>query len=447
VTPIPRVRWTRETRLLLVTVLLSVSVLLVLARFRFPAQEPLELPAQPLQRLAERAAFDDLSVAVERAAERVRPSLAVVPVAQPFLDTPRSLTVTDVLLQRPDTTEVSPLALACRVRSNASLVLTTRPLGRIGDTLGGALPFTIRARDEVRGLTLLAHQPARDDAWEPLATSTPASPQYLMIAEPAPGGVILRPLFGGVASSFSDPQWEAPLIALGRETRASHGAFVFTIDGALVGGIVNDAGVQAIVPADVLLRAGERLATATPSEPSSIGVRVQTLTASLASLTGAARGALVVEVEAEGPADGSLEPGDVVVAVGGRSVDAPESALLAIAAARPGEPLELRLVRRGSLVAARVVPRPASALAAEGTLPLGLSIRPVRQGSAIERVESGSAAQRAGLRPGDVVTRVDGELAPAPGELRALFEGLGPGQALLVGIERDGVPLMLALSR
>jgi hypothetical protein len=446
-TPVGPLHWTRETRLLLVTVLLSVAVLLVLGRFRFPEQEPLELPAQPLQRLAERAAFDDLSLAVARAAERVRPSLAVVPVAQSFLDTPRSLTVMDVLLQRPEVADAPLIALACRVRPDASLALTTRPLGRIGDALGGTQGFSVKARDDVRGLTLLAQQPDPDDAWQPPALATPTSPQYLIIAEPAPGGVILRPLFGGTASSYTDPQWEAPLIALGRETRASHGAFVFSIDGAFVGGIVNDAGVQAIVPAEVLLRASERLATATPAEPSSIGVRLQALTPPLAAATGAARGALVVEVDPNGPAAEHVQAGDVITGAGGRQVDAPEAALLAIAAARAGEPFEVTLVRRGAPLSARLVPRPVSGLPTDGPLPLGLTLRPVRQGSAIDRVETGSAAHRSGLRPGDTVVRIDDEDAPSPSQMRALFEALEPGRALLVGVERNGVPLMVALGR
>jgi hypothetical protein len=446
-TPFPRVRWTREARLLLVTVLLSVAVLLVLARFRFPVQEALELPAQPLQRLADRAAFDDLSVAVARAAERVRPSLTVVPVAQSMLDTPRSLTVMDVLLQRPDLGDAPRTALAFRIRADASVALTTRPLGRIGDTLGPGQAFTIKARDDVRGLTLLAQQPEADDGGPPLTTATPASPQYLIIAEAAPGGVILRPLFGGTAATYADPQWEAPLVALGRETRASHGAFVFSIDGAFVGGIVNDAGVQAIVPAEVLLRAGERLVTATPAEPSSIGVRLQTLTPPLAALTGASRGALVVDVDSYGPANELLVPGDVITAAGGRPVDGPETALLAIAGARSGEPFELALIRRGSPVSVTVAPRPISGLPADGPLPLGLSLRAARQGSAIDRVETGSAAHRAGLRQGDVVVRADEEVAPMPSRLRSMFEALEPGQALLLGVERDGTPLMLALGR
>ena len=78
---IPR-RWPRETRLLVVTIVLWLAVLLTLARFRFPAEQPLTLPVQPLQQLAARAAFDDLSASVTRAATQVRPSLWSSPVHQ-----------------------------------------------------------------------------------------------------------------------------------------------------------------------------------------------------------------------------------------------------------------------------------------------------------------------------------------------------------------------------
>jgi ABC-type Fe3+-siderophore transport system permease subunit len=49
-------RWPRETRLLVVTIVLSLAVLMTLARFRFPAEQPLTLPVQPLQQLAACAA-------------------------------------------------------------------------------------------------------------------------------------------------------------------------------------------------------------------------------------------------------------------------------------------------------------------------------------------------------------------------------------------------------
>jgi hypothetical protein len=52
---------TRETRLLVVTLAVSATLLLVLAQFRFPAEErvqPVGPVTPPLERLAARATFD-----------------------------------------------------------------------------------------------------------------------------------------------------------------------------------------------------------------------------------------------------------------------------------------------------------------------------------------------------------------------------------------------------
>ena len=54
----------RETRLLLATIAVSVGMLLLLARFRFPEEagrQTVEPAAAPLERLAARATFDELA--------------------------------------------------------------------------------------------------------------------------------------------------------------------------------------------------------------------------------------------------------------------------------------------------------------------------------------------------------------------------------------------------
>lgn len=54
----------RETRLLLATIGVSVAMLLLLARFRFPDESTrgtAEPPVAPLERLAARATFDELA--------------------------------------------------------------------------------------------------------------------------------------------------------------------------------------------------------------------------------------------------------------------------------------------------------------------------------------------------------------------------------------------------
>ncbi|HVB38288.1 MAG TPA: hypothetical protein VND92_07105, partial [Vicinamibacterales bacterium] len=67
-----RPRITRETRLLLLTIGVSVAALLLLARFRFPAQAPIVNPAPPpLERLAARATYDELATIMAQVQARV----------------------------------------------------------------------------------------------------------------------------------------------------------------------------------------------------------------------------------------------------------------------------------------------------------------------------------------------------------------------------------------
>src|SRR4051812_33276392 len=139
-------RWPRETRLLVVTIVLSVAGLVMLARFRFPTQQPLALPVQPLQQLAARAAFDDLSASVTRATARVRASLVVVARA-PAPEVARSFSLEDVLRQ--DGTEpAADHVLALRFRPNLAVVVSAgRPLSlRAAD----ARVLQVQRRDDLR---------------------------------------------------------------------------------------------------------------------------------------------------------------------------------------------------------------------------------------------------------------------------------------------------------
>lgn len=60
------------------------------------------------------------------------------------------------------------------------------------------------------------------------------------------------------------------------------------------------------------------------------------------------------------------------------------------------------------------------------------------RGALVAQVESGSPAQRAGLKPGDVVLGVDGEAVVASGDLPALLVQHGAGDAVRLKVWRDG---------
>lgn len=72
---------------------------------------------------------------------------------------------------------------------------------------------------------------------------------------------------------------------------------------------------------------------------------------------------------------------------------------------------------------------------------LGVSARPTLDGSdgaLIAAVEPGSAADLAGIRPGDVITGFDGVAVDSPDELVAAIQVRQPGDAVEIDLDRDG---------
>ena len=76
----------RETRLLLVTIAVSVGVLLLLARFRFPeapVSNTVDSAPAPLERLAARAAYDELASTMADLDRRIAPRMTIVRTQDP----------------------------------------------------------------------------------------------------------------------------------------------------------------------------------------------------------------------------------------------------------------------------------------------------------------------------------------------------------------------------
>ncbi len=168
-----------------------------------------------------------------------------------------------------------------------------------------------------------------------------------------------------------------------------------------------------------------------------LGVVIQQVSPPVAETLGLkeAQGALVAEVTADSPADrAGILRGDVVLRFGGKPVmevrdlprlvaDTPVGAEADVAILRNGKPTTVR-VRVGELREERLaqaLPRdPESGLTVQELtrdLAQGLGV-PGGQGVAVSRVTPGSAADEAGLRPGDVILEVDRE----PVRTREAFE-------------------------
>jgi putative serine protease PepD len=69
---------------------------------------------------------------------------------------------------------------------------------------------------------------------------------------------------------------------------------------------------------------------------------------------------------------------------------------------------------------------------------LGITTEQTAQGVAITGVARGSAADAAGLRPGDVITAIDGHAVTSPADVGSAISGHKPGDAINITVDRNG---------
>jgi S1-C subfamily serine protease len=182
-------------------------------------------------------------------------------------------------------------------------------------------------------------------------------------------------------------------------------------------------GIGFAVPSNLARPVAEQLAATGRVKRAWIGVGIQDVTPELAPDLGAraGAGALVNDVAASGPgARGHLKPGDIVAAIDGKRLRDAQDLIREILSRDVGDSALLEVIRRGRRYATRVqlATRPGTpAVAAEAPAPrgIGLSLRqPTGESgrSEVTGVLVGSAADRAGLRAGDVVLSADGQKEP-----------------------------------
>jgi serine protease Do len=248
------------------------------------------------------------------------------------------------------------------------------------------------------------------------------------------------------------------------------GGPLFNVRGEVIG--INSAiysrtggymGLAFAIPIDVARSVEEQLIKNGKVERGRIGVGIQEVSASLARSFGLdrPRGALVSTVEPGGPAGkAGVKPGDVILSFNGKAVDTSSQLPPLVAATKPGTKAELEVWRGGKKetlgVAVGELQPEQVASAKQPTNEhgkLGLSVRPlnpqerkelgVSQGLLVE--EASGPAARAGIRPGDVITSVNGTPVKSADELQRLVAKSKDTVALLVrrGDQSIFVPLDL----
>lgn len=445
--------FSRETRLLAATIAVSLVVLLVLSRFRFPdasADYRDGAAAQPLARFAARAAFDDLSLAIRELSDRVGGSLLVVRLG---------VDAQSALHDSRDAGYGARLLPALRVRDDAAVVLV--PAGaRVVEVLGVPGAVTTLAHDTTRGLTLVRVPSARAQVLSVReGQQLLAAPGYVAVAEASGSGPSLRPIFVGRSDALADPRWDGTLLSIGRGASGDIGAPVFTLEGRLAGWLASTDDEPALVPAEIILASVDRMLRGGVAPTGDIGIAAQTLDARMAAATGVSSGAAVAAVSADGPGAGVVTPGEVITAVNGVPVPTADALRLRVARAAPGTVLVLTVRREGTVVTAPVTVRQARAVnggqapagatrPTQGPRPLGLVLRAIAgRGSEVTRVQAGSLADVAGLQVGDVVVAIGAARSPSPDDIAAAVEALKSAGAVFLSVDRGGQPRLVALQR
>jgi hypothetical protein len=244
----------REVRLLVLVIVVAVAGLIVLARFRFPAADIVTVsPPPPLERLAVRQPFEELSNAVATATGRVTPVFAMVTLEGPPPPSVRG--------RKSTTPARGPERLMAALRVRADRLLAYVPAG-FKPTFVNRQPAEVVAENASRGLVVLndVHRTEAQDAGGAevvdfgAAASGFAAPSYVLAVEAAPGGPSVRPAFIGRLDPITVAPWDSPVSQIGGTAPVGPGIFLFSLDGRLIGLTVPEGDGIAIVAAATLDR-------------------------------------------------------------------------------------------------------------------------------------------------------------------------------------------------
>ena len=235
------------------------------------------------------------------------------------------------------------------------------------------------------------------------------------------------------------------------------GGPLFDLDGDVIG--INSQiysqtggyqGLSFAIPIDIAMQVKDQLQKTGKVTRGRIGVTVQPVNQSLAESFGLPRpeGALVASVESGGPAArAGIQPGDVILAFDGRTVDDSSTLPMLVAEMKPGQSAPVRVWREGAertlqvtvgTMAAEKVASDDSAGVDSGRL--GVAVRPLtadekrqlKTGSGLVVEQVGGAAEQAGIQPGDVILALNNQPVRDVAQLKRLLEHAGKHVALLV---------------
>jgi len=199
-----------------------------------------------------------------------------------------------------------------------------------------------------------------------------------------------------------------------------------------------------------------------------LGVMIQPLTPELAKgfKVPADGGALVASVQDNSPAArAGIKAGDVITEYDGHKLARTADLSKLVAATAVGREVPLTIVREGKTMTLQAqvaqmaeADQPMVAQGDEGKEPLGLAVETVTpevsrelglgdaHGVVVRGVRDSSPAEKAGIRPGDVITEIDHQRVANAADMKRVLAKHAKGAPVVVLLHRDGGSLYAAMS-
>jgi serine protease Do/serine protease DegQ len=222
------------------------------------------------------------------------------------------------------------------------------------------------------------------------------------------------------------------------------GSFVFSLSGESLGLVLDTPDGSMLIEARTLSEHATRLQREGSVRRGRLGFSVQSLTPAVAQVTGVTNGVVVAYVAPDGSSAGLLRVGDIIEAVDEQPITDVAGLAARIGAVPAGAAVVVSVIRQGTRTPVRLTASaPATELPPANTL--GLTVRVVRDvGLELMIVAPGSAAAAAGLRPGDLVSTVNGARPSQLADVTRAWMAREKSPVLL-GVQRAGRPLVVAL--
>ena len=350
---------------------------------------------------------------------------------------------------------------------------------------GTILPARVIGHDKGSDLAVLKVKANHKLPFINLGDSNAAQPGAWVIAVGNPfglGGTVTAGIVSARGRDIGEGSYDSFIQIDAAINQGNSGGPLFTQDGQVVG--VNSAiispsggsvGIGFAIPSNTVKSVVAQLEKTGHVTRGYIGVQAQAVNTAMASALALPsgntedRGALIASVEPDSPAaHASLQPGDVIVAVNGQHIANPRELAINVSQVVPGGHAHLDVLRNGHAqtidVTVGTLPTDgaghSTAIAGNDSQGLGVSLSGITpnlrqqlelpdsaRGAVITEVKQGSAAEQAGLQPGDVITGVgDRAVSGTADATHAIRDQLHANQAVALRILRNGQPLFVAVA-